>query len=483
MSDPTCPGPTILLSNQRTDGAPLYVLLTAEPDNGGSGVSGLTGIAEGVVTPLGSIANGAIGFETINSGRLYVGVGPFDNPPTPDGPAYFGWIEFSKKPSDTGVWINLSNVDLAGLPLALAGTTTEQKTFTMGYKEPMAPLTVSGTILNRLAALVPKSSPAIIQADSGQTKILSPTLAPDQYRSFAPYRDALCQATAALRIVSDTPEGEAPVDFRGSFMPAATPSDVAVHLTDPNGKALTITLENLTSSIIYACDGGFLTYGGVVYPQNRTDGSADAVITNSTFRNLMIGFNEGYFSPDGLNDSTQFPGQMPFATGAGNPFAEVIHDTSNSYGFPYADSNLKVLLTAEPNRLITLTILDDDKAGGYSPDPGGAQSNQPQSGAYSFGIGAGSAALGEIRIGNWVYLPTSAGSYGGYFPDLPDWTMMRFTGAGDNAYIWVRNGDIDQGACLTAKADWETLENGVKNAAWPADLAWVPGANPPGKPA
>ena len=59
----------------------------------------------------------------------------------------------------------------------------------------------------------------------------------------------------------------------------------------------------------------------------------------------MIGINEGYFSMTNPanNDNSMFPGLVPFATGDGNQYAQVIHEGSNSYGFPYADSNLKVL--------------------------------------------------------------------------------------------------------------------------------------------
>jgi len=42
-----------------------------------------------------------------------------------------------------------------------------------------------------------------------------------------------------------------------------------------------------------------------------------------------------------------------------------MHETSNSYGFPYADSNLKTLLVAAIDTPITLTILKDDESGGY----------------------------------------------------------------------------------------------------------------------
>lgn len=42
-----------------------------------------------------------------------------------------------------------------------------------------------------------------------------------------------------------------------------------------------------------------------------------------------------------------------------------MHETSNSYGFPYADANLKTLLVAAIDSPITLTILRDDEPGDY----------------------------------------------------------------------------------------------------------------------
>ena len=46
-------------------------------------------------------------------------------------------------------------------------------------------------------------------------------------------------------------------------------------------------------------------------------------------------------------------------------YAQIIHETSNSYGFPYADSNLKTLLVAAIDTPIAVTILKDDESGGY----------------------------------------------------------------------------------------------------------------------
>jgi hypothetical protein len=46
-------------------------------------------------------------------------------------------------------------------------------------------------------------------------------------------------------------------------------------------------------------------------------------------------------------------------------YAQIIHEASISYGFPYANANLKTLVVAAVASTITLTILNDDEAGGY----------------------------------------------------------------------------------------------------------------------
>lgn len=455
----------------------LYVLLTAED------VTGLGNIAANTVTALSDIPGAEISFTTITSGRLYVGLEPFPNPPVPYGSSCYGWIELTRTPDDEGVWLNLSNVDLLALPLSVAGRLTGGATYSLGFKTPVS------TLMSQVqtSALVPGPAglTAVLKAWTGQTMIAGPTIAPQAYRPFDPYVDTLTNASAPLLLTSDTPAGGAALTMSGSFLAAGSAFDPVVSLTSAAGDTLQITAANLTSAIIYRCDGGTLTFNGQIYPQNRTAANdpfgdpAQQVITNSLFRNLMIGLNEGYFTTAGPNDSTQFAGQVPFATGYGNPYAKVIHAGSNSYGYPYADDNLKVLVTADPSEPIVVSVLSQSMAEGYSADPAGTAANQPATGTYQFGIGAGSGALGPIRIGNWVYPANASGAFGGFLPALPDWTKMVFAGLGPDHFIWVRDGQIDAGTSLTALGAWDPTGTVY---AWPADLAWVSGATPPAYP-
>ena len=125
-------------------------------------------------------------------------------------------------------------------------------------------------------------------------------------------------------------------------------------------------------------------------------------------------------------------------------------------------------------------MIADDATKDYSA-PSDNSSNQPQSGTYQFGIGTGSQGLGVIRIGNWRYLPNSAGAYGGFLPDLPNWTKMEFSGLGANKYIWVKNNQVAEGSgstqCLTQAC---VINNKV--LVWGAGLAWNGSVAAPSKP-
>jgi hypothetical protein len=474
----------------------LYVLLTAVSS------SGVTGITAGTVTAL--TANMAISFDTIKSGRLYVGYGQFPNPPLPQGAHYFGWIEFSRQTTDTAVWINLSNVDILGIPLTLEGTDSAGNAFTLGYKTPMVATAPSASIIANAKAILTDNasgnSAALVTTATGQTKILAPNHVPGSYRSYDGYLSSLTDTTAtnypaALSILSDTPSGGSPVQMTGQFLNAKLATDNIISLTSADGTQIChITKENLTSQIIYECDGGYMNWStdsGVTFSkihQNRTAANdpngtvAEQTITNSVFRNIMIGLNEGYFSmaTPANNNSAMYAGLIPFANGNGNQYAQVIHESSNSYGFPYADSNLKVLVTAQLGANLTLNVIADDATKDYEA-PSDNSSNQPQSGTYQLGIGSASQHLGVIKIGNWRYVPNNVGGYGGFLPDLPQWTKMEFSGLGSDKYIWIMNNGVYEGngttQCLNQAA---VIANNI--ITWGASLSWNGTTAPPTEP-
>jgi hypothetical protein len=463
------------LVNKRTaDAGELYLYLT------GDSAVNVVGLTIGTSTKFSDFiaANPdmEISMDSIEGARLYVGYGDFPTDPVPNGTQYYGWIEFTKKASEGEVWINLSNVDITGLPLALAGTTTDSQAFTLGYKNSINDII---TQLKTDALNAPAdSNAAYIKCASGQYKVVGPNGEPDSYASYSDYINLLNTNSSPLVITSDTPKDGSPKVFTGSFMNSSEGTDVMISLTAEDGTTLEVLQSQFTSEICYRCDGGTLSYnGGPQVDQNQSPQNTDAKLyANSTFRNILIGINEGYFTKDGPNASAGFAGDVPFTNDEGSDYAKVLHETSNSYGFPYADSNLKVLITAAPADTITLTICKDDEAFGYDGTPP-ETANQPTSGDYQFGIGESSSDLGMITIGGWRYPANAEGGYGGFLPDLPNWTKMHF--AGPDKYIWIKNGDVSADGCFNTGAPTYNKDNVL---VWGASVEWVAGVPSPDKP-
>jgi len=435
--------------------------------------------------------------DHITSGRLYIGYGKLPAAPVPDGVQYYGWIELTRKQTDECVWINLSNVDIVGLPLALCGVTPSKECWSLGYRRPITAIIDE---LKKRALIGKDPAGAVISCKTGKenyspSKIAGPNIVADSYSSYSAYIAALRKASARLTITTDTPSGGAAKIFTGGFVapPPQTdltnesPTNTAISLTSAEGDTFVVPIGQLTSAIVYRCDGGTLMYNGHSVPQNQTriPLTAEEVYANSTFRNIMVGVNEGYFVATGDNYSANFPYLTPFQGGNGSTYAEIIHANSNSYGFPYADSNLKVLISASPTSTIILTIATDDMPAGYSSaSPGNG--NQPLSGAYQFGVGAGSGALGTITIGNCTYLPNAQGAYGGFLPTLSEWTQMHFSGPNEHIWFKTAGGGFLAGTdcfnCDGSPFTGQIAFDAGKYAAWPAHISWNPAKSSPSKP-
>jgi hypothetical protein len=358
---------TFKIVNHRGDETQLNLLLTVA-----SGASGLEGIEIGKSTPLAEFfsrnPSHSFSAEKLVSCRLYVGYGTMPASPDPNSNQYYGWIEFSRNPEgDKGVWLNLSNVDIVGLPLTLSGKSIDGDPFSLGYKKSVK--SIISYIETR--ALVSQGPAVVKDCGGGRTKIVAPNIQFPFYRKYDDYLNTLTVAGAELTILTDTPKGGTSKTFTGSFAKGTYQSiaDADPILTLTSGSdTFQILKSQFTTEYLYRCDGGHVVFNGVSVPQNQNDQDgtlASAVYTNSLFRNLCIGINEGYFTADGTNDSSKFSSDKPFQNGQGNVYAEIMHEFSNSYGFPYADSNLKTLLVAAIDTPITLTILKDDESGGY----------------------------------------------------------------------------------------------------------------------
>lgn len=467
----------IKIINDRGTDQNLYLLLT------GGKQKNISGITPNKSVKLSDLLKTnpelEVDIESIEGARLYVGYGAFpsDDAPLPDGDQYYGWIEFTKKATGTAVWLNLSNVDITGLPLILAGTDTASKPFTLGYKKSILDIVSE----MKTTALKPATAanPAYITCKSGHVKIVGPNGAPDSYASYATYIENLNTNKAPLTITSDTPKNGSPKVFKGKFMNAQKDTDVMISLTSAEGDTFEVLKGQLTTEICYRCDGGTLIYNNKTVDQNQSpQNTNDKMYANSTFRDILIGINEGYFTTKGPNKSIDFPGQIPFSTGQGSDYAKVLHQNSNSYGFPYADSNLKVLVTALPSETITMTICKDDVAKGYDDNTKNSP-NQPTSGDFQFGIGSNSASLGMITIGGWRYIADENGAYGGFLPTLTEWTKMNFEGPGK--YIWIKTtgtGFVSADNCFNTG----TPAYHKKVLTWGASVKWVSGTDSPAKP-
>ncbi|HEX8664785.1 MAG TPA: beta-1,3-glucanase family protein [Beijerinckiaceae bacterium] len=352
--------------NDRGDETQIHLLLTAASN------TGLKGLELGKSTPIGDFFAGSpshsFSAETLVGSRLYVGYGAMPPAPDPNGNQYYGWIEFSRGAADNGVWLNLSNVDIVGLPLTLKGKLADDgQPFSLGYKRP-----VKDIVADMKTRALTRQDPAVVKdCGGGRTKIVAPNIQFPFYRGYDDYLNALTMAGAALAIRTDTPIGRSAKTFTGAFARGRyrdLPGDGPILAITSGSDRFEILKSQFTTEYLYRCDGGTILFNGATLPQNRPDNrgqDASAVYTNSLFRNLCIGINEGYFTADGPNDSTKFSSEKPFGNGQGNVYAQIVHESSNSYGFPYADSNLKTLLVAAVDSPITLTILRDDEAGGY----------------------------------------------------------------------------------------------------------------------
>ena len=424
-------------------GSNLSVLFT---DNNTTGsTANITGVTVNTVTPISAITDNVIYASNVNGGRLYFidGTIPQGSVPIPNKKGqYYGWVEFSQMPTDcptpTGIcqyWVNLSNVDITGMQLALTGTDINGMNFSVGYQSGAT------AMINALAA----AFPAAVVGTGKTKKILAPNQLPSAYASYQPYIDSLTGTSAGMIITSDDS-----IKFKGGFcnyFDTAIGKNVVVKMTDPNGNTFKITEESLTTAILYQCDGGHIYYNDTQYPQNRADSGATKTTTNSVFRDICIGFNEGYWTPSQTINNCNFPMMTPFAQG-GNAYAQMIHSMSNSYGFPYADSNLKVLITAlaGTDYPLTITICDDKTPTGYTETK--SSSNYPDCGTTTLGVA--DSQLGVIGIGECTYSTVGGGNYTGFLPDMKGWTKMSFNvgnnGAnptGEPTYIWINPNEIN----------------------------------------
>ncbi|MEM7366943.1 MAG: hypothetical protein AAF587_00010 [Bacteroidota bacterium] len=500
---------------------------------------------------------GKITFDYLDSGRLYIGYGelpykstvapPYKNPaghtdqPVPYWKRYYGVVEFAYVPGDTGLWIDLTDVNLVALPISLSGFTQYGQKFKLGYKITAEEL--RKRIIPQIGLTDSCSDPykptdgvaSIIDCVSGFKKVVSPTAGNTGcWASFDQYIHDLKNDETQIAILSDVTQAAYHVPFTGSFQNVTDGDDYLITLhgaakpttfgaPDPGiTYDLQIQLGQFTTSHIYACANGFIHFAKTengkttkaTIPFNAPGASGfssdDLIVSNSTVRNLLIGMNEGRFYPspstkvDPRNDNTNWgtKGYEAFqqinlndpAKNRGNQYAYLVYENANAYGYPYADKYLSALAVANVNHPVVITACSETAPCGYSKHP--PMSRSP----YTFNIGVGSGSLGEISIQgagapfkSSGFEPAKDGAYSGGIIAPDGWSKMYFAGAGDDKYIYYKdpetggnalhNVDSDGKPCLLgsggkpATAIWFD-----KNLRFGGPLKWNDGAGPASDP-
>src|SRR5215211_5647169 len=163
---------TFKIVNNRGDETELNLLLTVA--SGEFGLEGLEiGKSTGLVEFFSRNPSHSFSAEKLVSCRLYVGYGAIPANPDPNSSQYYGWIEFSRNPEvDKGVWLNLSNVDIVGLPLTLSGMSIEGEAFSLGYKK-----SVKEIISDIKSRALTSQGPAVVKdCGGGRIKIVAPNI-------------------------------------------------------------------------------------------------------------------------------------------------------------------------------------------------------------------------------------------------------------------------------------------------------------------
>ncbi|MFN0054911.1 MAG: beta-1,3-glucanase family protein [Planctomycetales bacterium] len=116
---------------------------------------------------------------------------------------------------------------------------------------------------------------------------------------------------------------------------------------------------------IYSNDGTYYLVNGTTETPHKV---SDNDVYSAIYRDLLAGFALGYVNsvyPNNSNSSTWWA-KLPFASARGgkdtyfNQYASAIQLNSDAYGFPFADTQKKVLLDLNQSKKLRITILPDD---------------------------------------------------------------------------------------------------------------------------
>lgn len=234
---------------------------------------------------------------------------------------------------------NLTAVDQFALAMTLESLDSQgQVLHTLDYRKNAM------EVIALLRTLAPK---AVVPRDANQSfvRVLSPLKEPDLYPSFDNYVSTL--------------DGQA-IEIAGHFFGNPQSDYVYSGRIEHGGVTLTsadksvnlvIAAADLNNTSIYRSNGAYMINGKA--------GSIDQNDVNAAvYRDVMTGLNLGYFSATDptANNSANWGPLVPFASSNGNRYADIIYQASDSYGFPFADNKLKVLLKLDSNSVSALRI-------------------------------------------------------------------------------------------------------------------------------
>lgn len=324
---------TITNKSAVTNPKDIFLLLTGNSFKG-------SGITVGTPTTLASLTNNSFDLTQIDGGRLYISYyTKLPKNPAPTSDNYYGYIELTLG-TDKVLWTDLSSVDTFGVPIAMALGATK-----LGYSKS------HNTIVQEIATALGGTNGTAVQRKNGKgnTKVVGANVLYMNQPSYASYLKTLQGKSLTIKSLPTSP---LKYDFTGTFK-----SDGSVSLASTTPKlTFEIPAADLNNKTIY------LSNGDCVYNGKKRNAMSPNDTCAAVYRDVMVGINEGYFSATGKNNSSLFPTMTPFASGHGNAYAKVIHEGSDSYGYPFSDLNLKTLIkvpvTSASN--LDLIILADD---------------------------------------------------------------------------------------------------------------------------
>lgn len=321
--------------NEKTDvpSNEIYLYLTGTNFQG-SGIQVNTSIA------LSDINDNTFTIDKIIGGRLYVSYyNKLAKNPVPYSNNYYGYIELTIDQNST-LWVDISCVDVFGVPLGFSVSGHK-----LGYKK-----SHNAIVDNILKTHRVNGEDLRKNNGHGNIKIVGANVYYKDYPTFESYIQAL--KGSELKIIN-LPDCPLKYNFVGTFT-----NDGGISLkstTDSN--TFSIPAAYLNNKSIYLSNGE-CEWNNKLRPAMAPNDTCAAI-----YRDIMIGYNEGYFTPGGENNSSKFPSMHPFASGYGNVYAKLIHEGCDGYGYPFADCNLKTLINTPVTSLtkFTLDIMGDDQ--------------------------------------------------------------------------------------------------------------------------